>query len=86
MLDSLSLVMLGPKGSSLGASSWCEDGLFHFCYRILFKAGFLSLFGYTKDKQQDLDEADELFRKFRRFDFLFPRFVYSLLGPGSGWK
>lgn len=81
MLDSLSLVMLGPKGPSLGASSWCEDGLFHFCYSTMFKAGFLSLFGYTKDKQQDLDGADELFAKFRRFDLLFPRFVYSLLGP-----
>lgn len=81
MLDSLSLVMLGPKGPSLGASSWCEDSLFHFCYRVLFKAGFLSLFGYSKDKERDLDEADRLFEKFRRFDLLFPRFVYSLLGP-----
>lgn len=81
MLDSLSLVMLGPKGPSLGASSWCEDSLFHFCYRVLFKAGFLSLFGHSKDKERDLDEADRLFAKFRRFDILFPRFVYSLLGP-----
>lgn len=81
MLDSLSLVMLGPKGPSLGASSWCEDSLFLFCYRVLFKAGFLSLFGYTRDKQQDLEEADKLFAKFLRFDVLFPRFVYSLLGP-----
>lgn len=81
MLDSLSLVMLGPKGPSLDASSWREDGLFHFCYRVLFEAGFLSLFGYTKDKEQDLQEAEELFTKFRRFDLLFPRFVYSLLGP-----
>ncbi|XP_052581032.1 7-alpha-hydroxycholest-4-en-3-one 12-alpha-hydroxylase [Peromyscus californicus insignis] len=81
MLDSLSLVMLGPKGPSLDASSWREDGLFHFCYRVLFKAGFLSLFGYTKDKVQDLQEAEELFTKFRKFDLLFPRFVYSLLGP-----
>ncbi|XP_050996444.1 7-alpha-hydroxycholest-4-en-3-one 12-alpha-hydroxylase [Acomys russatus] len=81
MLDSLSLVMLGPKGPSLGASSWHEDGLFHFSYSILFKAGFLSLFGYTKDKEQDLQEASELFANFRRFDLLFPRFVYSLLWP-----
>lgn len=81
MLDSLSLVMLGPDGPSLGTSSWHEDGLFHFCYSILFKAGFLSLFGYTKDKEQDLREASELFMNFRRFDLLFPRFVYSLLWP-----
>ncbi|CAH6777583.1 7-alpha-hydroxycholest-4-en-3-one 12-alpha-hydroxylase [Phodopus roborovskii] len=81
MLDSLSLVMLGPKGPSPDASSWHEDGLFCFCYSVLFKAGFLGLFGYTKDRAQDLQEAEALFAKFRRFDLLFPRFVYSLLGP-----
>ncbi|KAL1781559.1 7-alpha-hydroxycholest-4-en-3-one 12-alpha-hydroxylase [Sigmodon hispidus] len=81
VLDSLSLVMLGPKGPSPSASSWHEAHLFHFCYSVLFKAGYLSLFGYTKDKAQDLQDAEELFTKFRRFDLLFPRFVYSLLGP-----
>lgn len=81
MLDSLSLVMLGPKGPSLDSSSWHEDGLFRFCYSILFKAGFLALFGYTRNKEQDLQQAEDMFVKFRRFDVLFPRFVYSLLGP-----
>lgn len=81
MLDCLSLVMLGPKGPSLDASFWHEDGLFRFCYSVLFKAGFLSLFGCTKDKAQDLLQSEELFTKFRRFDLLFPRLVYSLLGP-----
>lgn len=85
MLDSLSLVMLGPRGPSLDASCWREDGLFHFCYSVLFQAGFLSLFGYSANKQQDVREANELFVKFRRFDLLFPRFVYSLLGPRE-WK
>nr|XP_014587224.2 5-beta-cholestane-3-alpha,7-alpha-diol 12-alpha-hydroxylase isoform X2 [Equus caballus] len=81
MLDSLSLVILGPTGRSPDASCWREDGLFHFCYDILFKAGYLSLFGYTKDKEQDLLQAEELFIHFRKFDCLFPRFVYSLLWP-----
>lgn len=81
MLNSLSLIMLGPKGRSLDASFWHEDSLFQFCYNTLFKAGYLSLFGYTKNVAQDLLQAEEIFRKFRRFDLLFPRFVYSLLGP-----
>lgn len=81
MLDNLSLVMLGPKGPSPDASCWREDGLFHFCYDILFKAGYLSLFGRTEDKEQDLLQAEELFMQFRKFDRMFPRFVYSLLGP-----
>lgn len=81
MLDSLALVLLGPTGQSLDSSRWHEDGLFHFCYSVLFKAGYLSLFGYTKDEGQDLRQAEELFAQFRKFDRLFPRFVYSLLGP-----
>ncbi|GAB5576916.1 5-beta-cholestane-3-alpha [Prionailurus iriomotensis] len=75
MLDRLSLVILGPTGQSLDA------GCFHFCYNVLFKAGYLSLFGCTKNQEQDLLQAEELFVKFRKFDLLFPRFVYSLLGP-----
>lgn len=81
MLDSLSLVMLGPEGRDPDANQWHEVGLFHFCYGVMFKAGYLSLFGHTKDKKQDLLQAEEIFTKFRRFDLLFPRFVYSLLGP-----
>ncbi|XP_007947899.1 5-beta-cholestane-3-alpha,7-alpha-diol 12-alpha-hydroxylase [Orycteropus afer afer] len=81
MLDSLSLVMLGLNGCSPDASCWCEDGLFHFCYNTVFKAGYLSLFGHTEDKEQDLLQAEQLFVEFSKFDLLFPRFVYSLLGP-----
>ncbi|XP_004640718.1 5-beta-cholestane-3-alpha,7-alpha-diol 12-alpha-hydroxylase [Octodon degus] len=81
LLDRMFLVLLGPRGPGLDASCWKEDGLFHFCYNSLFKAGYLSLFGCTKDKEWDLLQAEEIFKKFRRFDLLFPRFVYSLLGP-----
>ncbi|KAM4821435.1 7-alpha-hydroxycholest-4-en-3-one 12-alpha-hydroxylase [Thomomys bottae] len=81
MLQSLSLVMLGPKGRCADAQGWQEDGLFHFCYNIVFKAGYLSLFGSTKDKVQALHHAEEVFVQFRRFDVLFPRLVYSLLSP-----
>ncbi|KFO33291.1 7-alpha-hydroxycholest-4-en-3-one 12-alpha-hydroxylase [Fukomys damarensis] len=81
VLDCLSLVLLEPGDPKLGATHWQEDGLFHFCYNIMFKAGYLSLFGCTKDKEQDLLQAEEVFKKFRRFDILLPRFLYSLLGP-----
>ncbi|XP_054450462.1 5-beta-cholestane-3-alpha,7-alpha-diol 12-alpha-hydroxylase [Pteronotus mesoamericanus] len=81
MRDCLSLVTLGPMGQRPDARSWQEDGLFHFCYSALFKAGYLSLFGCTKDTEQDLLQAEELFVQFRKFDRLFPRFVYSLLWP-----
>ncbi|XP_069331686.1 5-beta-cholestane-3-alpha,7-alpha-diol 12-alpha-hydroxylase-like [Eulemur rufifrons] len=81
VVDTLSLIMLGPKSRSLDASCWREDGLFHFCYNTIFKASYLSLFGYRKDKEQDLLQAEELFTRFLRFDHLLPKFLYALLGP-----
>lgn len=47
------------------------------------KAGYLSLFGYTKDKEQDLLQAEEPFLEFHKYDRLFPRFVYPLPAPGG---
>ncbi|XP_004479325.1 7-alpha-hydroxycholest-4-en-3-one 12-alpha-hydroxylase [Dasypus novemcinctus] len=85
MLDSLSLVLLGPHGRGPAAGCWREDGLFHFCYDTLFKAGLLSLFGHTKNKEQDLLQAEKVFVEFRKYDLLFPRFVYSLLWPRE-WR
>lgn len=80
MLDKLSLFLLEPLGQNPG-SGWQEDDLFDFCYKILFKAGYLSLFGYTKDKKQDQLQAQDLFVQFRKYDLMFPRFVFNLLGP-----
>ncbi|XP_004614663.2 5-beta-cholestane-3-alpha,7-alpha-diol 12-alpha-hydroxylase [Sorex araneus] len=84
MLDKLSLFILEPLGQNPD-SGWHEDDLFDFCYKALFKAGYLSLFGYTKDKKQDQLQAEELFKEFRKYDRMFPRFVFSLLGPRE-WR
>lgn len=86
MLGSLSLVILGPEGRGPGHSGWYEEGLFTFCYKVLFMAGYLALFGFTRDKEQDVLQAQALFSEFRKFDALFPRFVYSLLGPREWWE
>lgn len=82
MLDKLSLFILESQNPESG---WHEENLFDFCYRALFKAGYLSLFGYTKDKKQNLLQAEELFIQFRKYDRMFPRFVFSLLGPRE-WR
>ncbi|XP_049637722.1 5-beta-cholestane-3-alpha,7-alpha-diol 12-alpha-hydroxylase [Suncus etruscus] len=84
MLDKLSFIILEPLKENTDPG-WQEDSLFDFCYKVMFKAGYLSLFGHTKNKEEDKLQTEELFIQFRKFDRMFPRFVFSLLGPRE-WR
>ncbi|XP_007442858.1 5-beta-cholestane-3-alpha,7-alpha-diol 12-alpha-hydroxylase-like [Python bivittatus] len=88
MMDGLQMVLLHCHGSSKGEKSWKQDGLFHFCYNTVFRAGYLALYGNEptqggkeeeKARQQDLNHTEEVYVEFRKYDKLFPRFSYSLL-------
>ncbi|XP_067230511.1 prostacyclin synthase [Chanodichthys erythropterus] len=50
-------------------SEWKKDGLFSFCYSLLFKTGYLTVFG-AKNNSAALTEVYE---EFRRFDKLLPK-------------
>lgn len=72
--------------------SWQEDGLFTYCYNIVFRAGYLALFGnevaktsgsVEEAKEVDRKESEELFHEFRKFDKLFPKLAYGVLGPSE---
>lgn len=67
---------------------WKEDGLFHFSYNMVFRAGYFSLFGnepenpekgQRNDKRCDLAFSEELFKEFRKYDQFFPRYAFSML-------
>ncbi|NXP45490.1 CP8B1 hydroxylase, partial [Heliornis fulica] len=69
---------------------WQEDGLFQYCYNIVFRAGYLALYGTephqgaeSKEKANEQDRilSNQLFREFRKYDRLFPRLAYSMLPP-----
>ncbi|KAF7706877.1 5-beta-cholestane-3-alpha,7-alpha-diol 12-alpha-hydroxylase-like [Silurus meridionalis] len=91
MMNNLQNLMLHSIGSvSDGDRLWQEDGLFAYCYNIVFRAGYLALFGNELDKtsgsvekarEVDRKESDELFREFRKYDQLFPKLAYGVLGP-----
>lgn len=71
------------------ASQWKEDGLFHFCYNIVFRAGYLSLFGNKsaigsdeeEAQQHDRQDSNNIFKHFRKYDRLFPGLSYAVLPP-----
>ncbi|XP_072366289.1 5-beta-cholestane-3-alpha,7-alpha-diol 12-alpha-hydroxylase-like [Scyliorhinus torazame] len=72
---------------------WKEDGLFHFSYNLVFRAGYLTLFGTQPATESDQQEAEDaawqrdhqqsnhIFGHFRRYDRLFPRLAYAVLTP-----
>ncbi|NXN91979.1 CP8B1 hydroxylase, partial [Rhinopomastus cyanomelas] len=69
---------------------WQEDSLFHYCYNIVFRAGYLALYGSEphqgadgKEKAHEVDRihSNRLFHEFRKYDRLFPRLAYAMLPP-----
>ncbi|NXH73563.1 CP8B1 hydroxylase, partial [Hydrobates tethys] len=69
---------------------WQEDSLFYYCYNIVFRAGYLALYGTEphqgadnkeKANEQDRIHSNQLFHEFRKYDRLFPRLAYAVLPP-----
>ncbi|KAM3823853.1 7-alpha-hydroxycholest-4-en-3-one 12-alpha-hydroxylase-like [Vipera latastei] len=91
MMDGLQAVLLQwQENSKEDPKSWKEDGLFHFCYNTVFRAGYLALYGTEpakgenqkeKEKRKDQLHTEEVYIEFRKYDKLFPRLSYALLTP-----
>ncbi|XP_056247337.1 5-beta-cholestane-3-alpha,7-alpha-diol 12-alpha-hydroxylase-like [Seriola aureovittata] len=90
MMGNLQNLMLHNIGSAADQSTWIEDGLFMYSYNILFRAGYLSLYGNVphqsegseeKAKERDRAESEALFYQFRKYDQLFPNLAYGVLPP-----
>uniref|UniRef100_W5LKZ6 Cytochrome P450 family 8 subfamily B member 1, tandem duplicate 2 n=1 Tax=Astyanax mexicanus TaxID=7994 RepID=W5LKZ6_ASTMX len=87
MMNNLQNLMLYSLGSGEDSANY---GLFLYCYNIVFRAGYLALFGneavktsgtLEKSKEVDRNQSDELFHEFRKYDQLFPKLAYGVLGP-----
>ncbi|XP_053185845.1 5-beta-cholestane-3-alpha,7-alpha-diol 12-alpha-hydroxylase-like [Scomber japonicus] len=90
MMSNLQNLMLHNIGSAADQKTWIEDGLFMYCYNIVFRAGYLSLYGNVPPKseeseesakEKDRTESEALFYEFRKYDQLFPNLAYGVLTP-----
>ncbi|XP_078008542.1 7-alpha-hydroxycholest-4-en-3-one 12-alpha-hydroxylase isoform X2 [Phascolarctos cinereus] len=87
MMDDLQTLMLEPDvGLRPGPQEWKQDGLFQYCCNVVFRAGYLAMFGNlpTNGKvnpAQDLLQSQKVFEEFRKFDTLFPKVITSVLLP-----
>ncbi|KAK7944490.1 hypothetical protein WMY93_000218 [Mugilogobius chulae] len=91
-MKNLQNLMLHNLGSAANQKTWTEDGLFNYCYNIVFRAGYLALYGNATsetegDKEKainkDRAESDVLFKEFRKYDQLFPNLAYNVLPPSG---
>uniref|UniRef100_H2ZSC0 Uncharacterized protein n=1 Tax=Latimeria chalumnae TaxID=7897 RepID=H2ZSC0_LATCH len=79
MMENLQNLMLHELEIECGVKAWKQEGLFYFSYNIVFRAGYLALFGNEPIK--DRVHSEELFHEFRKYDRLFPRLAYAVLPP-----
>ncbi|NXT81021.1 CP8B1 hydroxylase, partial [Zapornia atra] len=89
-MENFQKLMLFNLRSGEDKRVWQEDGLFQYCYNIVFRAGYLALYGTEprqggeseeKANEQDRIHSNQVFHEFRKYDRLFPRLAYSVLPP-----
>ncbi|XP_003464463.3 cytochrome P450 7A1 [Cavia porcellus] len=78
MMENLQ-VTLRPQGAGPLTAAWVTEGMYAFCYRVMFEAGYLTLFGRDLARQ---DVQRGLIRSsldhFKEFDRVFPALVAGL--------
>ncbi|NXY74010.1 CP8B1 hydroxylase, partial [Glareola pratincola] len=89
-MENFQKLMLFDLSSGEEKRVWQECGLFYYCYNIVFRAGYLALYGTEplqgadnkeKANEQDRIHSNQVFHEFRKYDRLFPRLAYAVLPP-----
>ncbi|TTH99985.1 Cholesterol 7-alpha-monooxygenase [Bagarius yarrelli] len=85
MMENLQSVMLQSNMLKSSSSEWEVDGIFAFCYKVMFESGYLTLFGKELDgdktiARQQAQKALVLsaLENFKEFDKIFPALVAGL--------
>ncbi|XP_066484950.1 7-alpha-hydroxycholest-4-en-3-one 12-alpha-hydroxylase-like [Tiliqua scincoides] len=87
MMEKLQAVLLPSQDSSRKERPWQEDGVFHFSYKTIFQAAFMTLFGTESDQvaenatESKRTQWEMLFENFKKFDHLFPPMALGMLDP-----
>ncbi|XP_074141496.1 cytochrome P450 7A1 isoform X1 [Sminthopsis crassicaudata] len=79
MMENLQYVMRPSVLSKTNSDSWVTEGMCSFCYRVMFEAGYLTLFGkdLTRQEVQRTFILNSL-NNFKQFDKIFPALVAGL--------
>ncbi|KAJ7999874.1 hypothetical protein DPEC_G00198930 [Dallia pectoralis] len=69
--------LLKEEEGSCSPGEWKQAGLFSLCYSVLFRAGYLTLFG--TEKSHNPTEVTAVYKAFRTFDGLLTKLARSTL-------
>ncbi|KAF5889293.1 cholesterol 7-alpha-monooxygenase-like, partial [Clarias magur] len=87
MMENLQSVMLNSNmlKASSSSSEWEVDGIFAFCYKVMFESGYLTLFGKELDGDQTVARQQaqkalvlSAMENYKEFDKIFPALVAGL--------
>lgn len=85
MMENLQSVMLQSDMLKSSSLEWEVDGIFAFCYKVMFESGYLTLFGkeLDGDKTVACQQAEKALvlnalENFKEFDKIFPALVAGL--------
>lgn len=65
--------------NALNQKDWKEEGLFNFSYSLLFKAGYLTLFGVEQNNNST--DPSRIYEEYRKFDGLLTKIARGTLKP-----
>nr|3DAX_A Chain A, Cytochrome P450 7A1 [Homo sapiens]3DAX_B Chain B, Cytochrome P450 7A1 [Homo sapiens] len=79
MMENLQRIMRPPVSSNSKTAAWVTEGMYSFCYRVMFEAGYLTIFGRDLTRR-DTQKAHILnnLDNFKQFDKVFPALVAGL--------
>ncbi|KAE8598826.1 hypothetical protein XENTR_v10016956 [Xenopus tropicalis] len=87
MMENLQHTMLQNSSYKVNSKDWVTEGLYAFCYRVMFEAGYLTLFGKEFNSPEDKNLARQeaqralilnAIENFKEFDKIFPALVAGL--------
>ncbi|XP_003793722.1 cholesterol 7-alpha-monooxygenase [Otolemur garnettii] len=78
MMENLQLIMRPPAPSESQLAAWVTEGMYSFCYRVMFEAGYLTLFGRDLTRQDSRAHMLNNLDNFKQFDKVFPALVAGL--------
>uniref|UniRef100_A0A8B9LDJ0 Prostacyclin synthase n=1 Tax=Astyanax mexicanus TaxID=7994 RepID=A0A8B9LDJ0_ASTMX len=80
MQNHLQTLLMFETTATQNQTDWKHDGLFGFCYSLLFRAGYLTLFG--GEQNNNCTDAAKVYKEYQKFDSLLIKMARTTLKSG----
>uniref|UniRef100_A0A8B9LFN5 Prostacyclin synthase n=1 Tax=Astyanax mexicanus TaxID=7994 RepID=A0A8B9LFN5_ASTMX len=84
MQNHLQTLLMFETTATQNQTDWKHDGLFGFCYSLLFRAGYLTLFG--GEQNNNCTDAAKVYKEYQKFDSLLIKMARTTLKSAGSVK